>query len=165
MSDAASLRFRVKTSTVVVFAVLIVLILSLVIVLNRRTTKRLRELSEVAQRIGRGEREARAEIADRDAIGALGRSINMMADRIEASFREVEKSQGELRASKEALSVQNDQLAVAFSRQAKFGEYLVGLASIDINTLANKALEHIVAAAGAQVGAFFLLEEGGQSLV
>ena len=90
MSDAASLRFRVKTSTVVVFAVLfglllalvfvpvrdenellrnclegalIVLILSLVIVLNRRTTKRLRELSEVAQRIGRGEREARAEIA------------------------------------------------------------------------------------------------------
>lgn len=192
MSDAASLRFRVKTSTVVVFAVLfglllalvfvpvrdenellrnclegalIVLILSLVIVLNRRTTKRLRELSEVAQRIGRGEREARAEIADRDAIGALGRSINMMADRIEASFREVEKSQGELRASKEALSVQNDQLAVAFARQAKFGEYLAGLASIDINTLANKALEHIVAAAGAQVGAFFLLDDGGQSLV
>ena len=193
MSDLpSSYRFKVQTSMVVIFTVLfalllalvfipvrdenellrniveatlIVLILSLVVVVNRRTTRRLKELAEVAHEFGRGKYTARAEISHQDSIGALARSINAMADKIQASFHEVEQSQVELRGSKEALAAQNEQLATAFARQAKFGEFLSGLASIDINTLANKAVAHIVAAAGAQVGAFFLVEEGGQGLV
>ena len=193
MSDLPSAyRFKVQTSMVVVFtilfalllglvflpvrdenellrnileATLIVLILSLVVVVNRRTTRRLKELAEVAHEIGQGKYAARAEILHRDSISALARSINVMADKIQTSFREVEESHVEVQASKEALAAQNEQLATAFARQAKFGEFLSGLASIDINTLANKAVGHIVAAAGAQVGAFFMVEEGGQRLV
>ena len=193
MSDPTpTIRFRVKTSTVVVFAVLfalllalvflpvrdenellrncleaslIVTILSLVVVVNRKTTRRLKELADVAQQLGQGKYAARAETGEGDAISALGRSINLMADKIQTSFHEVEKSQAELRGSKEELAGQNEQLATAFARQSRFGEYLSGLASIEINTLANKALGHLVAAAGAQVGVFFLLEEGGQNLV
>ena len=80
MSDPTSaIRFRVKTSTVVVFAVLfalllalvflpvrdenellrncleaslIVTILGLVVVVNRKTTRRLKELADVAQQLG-----------------------------------------------------------------------------------------------------------------
>ncbi len=184
-------RFKVQTSMVVIFtilfalllglvflpvrdenellrnileATLIVLILSLVVVINRRTTRRLKELAEVAHEIGRGQYAARAEITHRDSISALARSINVMADKIQTSFREVEQSHVEVQASKEALAAQNEQLATAFARQAKFGEFLSGLASIDINTLANKALGHIMTAAGAQVGAFFMMEAGGQGL-
>ena len=184
-------RFKVQTSMVVIFtilfalllglvflpvrdenellrntleATLIVLILSMVVVVNRRTTRRLKELAEVAHEIGQGKYAARAEITHQDSISALARSINVMADKIQTSFREVEQSHVELQGSKEALAAQNEQLATAFARQAKFGEFLSGLASIDINTLANKALGHIVAAAGAQVGAFFMMEEGGQGL-
>ena len=187
----SSYRFKVQTSMVVVFtilfalllglvflpvrdenellrnileAALIVVILSLVVVVNRRTTRRLKELAEVAHAIGQGKYAARAEISHRDSISALARSINVMADKIQTSFREVEESHVEVQASKEALAAQNEQLAAAFARQAKFGEFLSGLASIDINTLANKSLGHIVAAAGAQVGAFFMVEEGGQRL-
>ena len=192
MSDLpSSYRFKVQTSMVVVFtilfalllglvflpvrdenellrnileAALIVVILGLVVVVNRRTTRRLKELAEVAHAIGQGKYAARAEISHRDSISALARSINVMADKIQTSFREVEESHVEVQASKEALAAQNEQLAAAFARQAKFGEFLSGLASIDINTLANKSLGHIVAAAGAQVGAFFMVEEGGQRL-
>ena len=193
MSDLpSSYRFKVQTSMVVIFTVLfalllalvfipvrdenellrnvveatlIVLILSMVVVVNRRTTRRLKELAEVAHEIGQGKYAARAEITHKDSISALARSINLMADKIQTSFREVEQSHVELRGSKEALAAQNEQLASAFARQAKFGEFLSGLASIDINTLANKAVAHLVAAAGAQVGAFFMVEEGGQGLV
>ena len=129
MSDPTStIRFRVKTSTVVVFAVLfalllalvflpvrdenellrncleaslIVTILGLVVVVNRKTTRRLKELAEVAQQLGQGKYAARAETGEGDAISALGRSINLMADKIQTSFHEVEKSQAELRGSKE----------------------------------------------------------------
>jgi signal transduction histidine kinase/CheY-like chemotaxis protein/HAMP domain-containing protein len=146
-------------------ATLIISILGLIVIVNRRTTRRLQELAAIAHDIGHGNFQARAEIASRDAISALGRSINAMADRIESSFCETEKSQAELRSSKEALAKQNEQLAASFARQSKFGEFLSGLASIEINALANRALAYIIAAADAQVGAFFLCEDGGRRLV
>src|SRR5207249_1738559 len=67
--------------------------------------------------------------------------------------------------SKEALDYQNEQLSGAFERQARFGEFLTDLASIDINTLANKALAHLMTAAQAQLGAFYLFDETTRRLV
>ena len=73
--------------------------------------------------------------------------------------------QAELVKSKEALDHQNEQLSHAFDRQARFGEFLADLASIDINTLANKSLAHLMIVAQAQLGAFYLFDDQTRRLV
>src|SRR5437867_3915908 len=63
------------------------------------------------------------------------------------------------------FNFENEQVSCAFGRQAKFGEFLADLASIDINTLANKSLAHLMTAAQAQLGAFYLFDETTRRLV
>src|SRR5205814_6533176 len=47
----------------------------------------------------------------------------------------------------------------------RFGEFLAVLASIDINTLANKSLAHLMIVAQAQLGAFYLFDDQTRRLV
>lgn len=144
---------------------IIMLMMSLGLFEIRRFNRELAHLAAIAEAIGRGDFTARARSNAKDSVGLLGTEINKMADRIESSIRENEQSRAELRRSKEALDEQNRQLSIAFTRQSRFGEFLTDLASIDINTLANKSLAHLIAAANAQLGAFFLYDEQSQRLV
>src|SRR5204862_879345 len=91
--------------------------------------------------------------------------LNTMSEQIKSSIVERERAQSELVKSKEALDRQNAQLSAGFERQTRFGEFLSDLASIDINTLANKSLAHLMAAAQAQLGAFYLFDETARQLV
>jgi len=144
---------------------LIILMMILGVLEIHRMTQGLQRLAKVAESIGEGDFHARAEGGDRDALGLVGKAINTMAEQIESSLKERERAQGELVKSKEALDRQNEQLSSAFSRQSRFGEFLTDLASIDINTLANKSLAHLMAAAQAQLGAFYLFDDTTRRLV
>ncbi len=144
---------------------LIVLMMLLGLWEIRRINRGLQNLARVADAIGHGDYSSRAPGGARDALGSLGKAINLMAERIESSIRDRDSSQAELMKSKEALDRQNEQLSNAFTRQTKFGAFLADLASIDINTLANKALEHIIDGANAQLGAFYLFDENSRHLV
>src|SRR5438876_530404 len=138
---------------------LILLVMVLGLLEIHRMNRGLQRLAKVAESIGRGDFQARASSGTRDALGLVGKAINTMAGQIESSIQERERSQAELFKSKEALHRQNEQLSQAFERQARFGEFLADLASIDINTLANKSLAHLMTIAQAQLGAFYLFDE------
>src|SRR5256885_967131 len=144
---------------------LIILMMLLGLFEIHRINRGLQRLAKVAEAIGKGAFEARAESGTRDAVGLVGKAVNRMAEQIESSIKERERSQAELVESKEALDRQNEQLSRAFDRQARFGEFLADLASIDINTLANKSLAHLMTIAQAQLGAFYLFDETTRRLV
>ena len=144
---------------------LILLVMVLGLLEIHRINRGLQRLAKVAELIGQGAFEARAESGTRDALGLVGKAINTMAGQIESSIQERERSQAELVKSKEALDRQNEQLSIAFDRQARFGEFLADLASIEINTLANKSLSHLMAVAQAQLGRFYLFDETTRRLV
>ncbi len=144
---------------------LIVLTMVLCLLEIHRINRGLKRLAKDSESIGSGDFNARAASGSGDALGLLGKAINTMAEQIQSSLQERERSQAELVKSKEALDRQNEQLSAAFARQSRFGEFLADLASIDINTLANKSLEHLREAAQAQLGAFFLFDEATHRLV
>ena len=185
-------KFKIRTRTQVLFALMFALLLGAVlirfdfeneqvrlwvqvglIVLTmvlslleiHRINRGLQRLAKVSESIGSGDFNARAASGTGDALGLLGKAINTMAGHIQSSLQERERSQAELVKSKEALDRQNEQLSAAFARQSRFGEFLADLASIDINTLANKSLEHLRVAAAAQLGAFFLFDDAAHRLV
>jgi len=144
---------------------LIVMMMLLGLFEIHRINRGLQRLAKVAEAIGKGAFEARAESGTRDALGLVGKAINTMAGQIESSIKERERSQAELVQSKEVLDRQNEQLSRACDRQARFGEFLADLASIEINTLANKSLAHLMTVAQAQLGAFYLFDEVTHRLV
>jgi len=144
---------------------LILLMMVLGLLELHRINRGLQRLAKVAESIGAGDFEARADSGNRDALGLVGKAINTMAGQIQSSIAERERAQAELVSSKEALDRQNEQLSAAFDRQTRFGEFLADLSSIDINTLANKSLGRLMATAQAQLGAFYLFDEPTRRLV
>ncbi len=164
---AVLLRFNFENEQVRLWVQvgLIVLMMVLGLLEIHRINRGLQRLAKVSEAIGQGDFTARAASGTRDALGLLGKAINTMAGQIESSIQERERSQAELVRSKEALDRQNEQLSGAFDRQTRFGEFLADLASIDINTLANKSLAHLMVAGQAQLGAFYLFDETTRRLV
>ncbi len=142
--------------------ILIMMLLGLLEV--RRTNSRLMDLAEVAETIGNGNFKARAEEGGSDSLGALGRAINQMAERIQSSINELEKFSSELAISKEELSKRNDSLSRVIKTQTQFRDFLSDLNSIDINTLVEKSLKHLLSASNAPIGSFFLLDERAEHL-
>lgn len=142
--------------------ILIMMLLGLLEV--RRTNKRMMDLAEVAETIGNGNFSVRAEEKGQDSLGALGRAINQMSDRIKSSISELEKFSSELAVSKEELYKRNDSLSRVIKTQTQFRDFLSDLNSIDINTLVEKSLKHLLSAANAPIGSFFLLDESKEHL-
>lgn len=142
--------------------ILIMMLLGLLEV--RRTNKRMMDLAEVAETIGNGNFSVRAEEKGQDSLGALGRAINQMADRIKSSISELEKFSSELAESKEELYKRNDSLSRVIKTQTQFRDFLSDLNSIDINTLVEKSLKHLLTAANAPIGSFFLLDDSKEHL-
>jgi signal transduction histidine kinase/CheY-like chemotaxis protein/HAMP domain-containing protein len=143
----------------------IVLIMMLLGLLEaRRGNRRLMKLAEVAEKIGNGDFSMRAEAESKDSLSALGRAINQMADRIQSSISELEKFSSELTISKEELSKRNESLSRVIKIQTQFRDFLSDLNSIDINTLVEKSLKHILAASSSPIGSFFLLDDSKEHL-
>lgn len=83
MLAAALLDVRLR------YAALAALVLSLVVVqiVARGMTAPLREMSEAADRLARGEHGVRVDVAGRDEVAQLGRAFNLMAAELEQTDR------------------------------------------------------------------------------
>jgi two-component system sensor histidine kinase RstB len=81
--------------TVVVTGLTVLLIGVVLYLLLRPIERRLAEMSEVAERFGRGELQARVATANDDGIGRLGRQFNAMAEQI---ARLIDRQRHQLRA-------------------------------------------------------------------
>ncbi|HZG86043.1 cache domain-containing sensor histidine kinase [Paenibacillus sp.] len=73
--------------------------------LLRRFTKPVRELGEAAKKVESGDLSVRSNIRGRDEIGRLGRSFDLMLDRIEQMLNQVEMEQ-ELKRQAELAMLQ-----------------------------------------------------------
>jgi len=145
-------------------SMLIVGALILGLVEIRRLNNRLASLARVANLLGKGRYETRAEVRGSDSVSLVGQALNMMAERIATSVSQLEKSHKELAQSQIMLADQNLELSEAYGRQARFGDFLAKLNTIDIETLAANAFPELVNVARAHVGVFFLFDEKLQQL-
>ncbi|MEI7731381.1 MAG: response regulator [Verrucomicrobiota bacterium] len=123
-----------------------------------RTNRTLRHLAQVADEIGHGNYAQRAEVDSKDALGSMAQALNTMAEHIEQTIQEREEARAKLEQSQSAVAARNEELAAAFAGQQQFGSFLSELNSIETNTLAAKALEHLMPAAHAHLGAFYLYD-------
>lgn len=130
----------------------------------RWMNSRLAHLAAVAEAIEQGEYSARSAVKGRDAIGLLARTVNSMADKIQSTIEELERNQNDLEQSRLALAQQHARLEEEFRRQAAFGDYLLALNSVDINILAEMALNYTMEAADIQLGLFYFRDERSDQL-
>jgi signal transduction histidine kinase/DNA-binding response OmpR family regulator/HAMP domain-containing protein len=121
-----------------------------------RSNRTLKHLAEVADQIGQGHYDIRAEVQSRDALGTMAQALNSMADQVAETIRQREQARTELESSQKVLANQNEQLTEAFERQTRFGRFLTELTSVEISILADRALDHIMLAANAPLAAFYL---------
>ncbi|MCC5790739.1 MAG: response regulator [Opitutales bacterium] len=145
--------------------ILIVLGLGLGLIEIRRLNRRLATLAGVAEKIGEGDYEARAEVGRQDSVGILANTLNLMASRIAQSINALETSESNLRLSKEELSEKNNQLLEAYRRQTFFGKFLSTLNAIRIERIIGRSMPYILEISNAQVGVFYLFQEDKQKLV
>ena len=75
----------------------------LALLITQWVTRPVRHISDVAQRITRGELHARASITSRDEVGVLGRTINTMAEQLERRVQELEVQRNQARAILESM--------------------------------------------------------------
>ncbi|MFP4688002.1 MAG: HAMP domain-containing protein [bacterium] len=73
-----------------------------------KITRPLSELVSVANRLGKGDLEARSDINTGDEIGELSKDFNIMADRIKARIKEREQSLAQLQAIQRVGTMLNE---------------------------------------------------------
>ncbi len=144
---------------------LIVLILCSLLLQFRRTNERLNLLSKVADKIGQGNYDTQSKDAGTDSIGRLAGTVNLMARKIGASVLELEESQNNLKVSRVQLEEQNKELSLVVGRQEKFGEFLSKVASIEINSIAKTALDHLIDLSDSQLGLIYIYDDQASKLV
>lgn len=98
----------------------------LALLIGRWLSRPISELSVMANRIGQGELDLRANITARDEIGTLARSFNEMLDELKKTTASRDELRAEIEKRKEAEAElkEKDKLLLAQSRQAAMGEIL-----------------------------------------
>ena len=144
---------------------LIVLILFSLLLQFRRTNERLDLLAKIADKIGQGNYDTQSGDTGIDSIGRLAGSVNLMAQKIGVAVLELEESQNDLEVSRVQLEEQNRELSLVVRRQEKFGEFLSKVASIEINSIAITALDHLIDLSDSQLGLIYIYDEQANRLV
>ncbi len=139
--------------------------LLLALIQFRRTARRLEDLSEVADQIGRGNYQARSDDSGKDSVGNLARSVNLMSEKISSSIEEIEDSRKKLEIQSSKLERQNRALSQAVDQQERFGEYLRKIASIEVNIIGQEALSFLMQVSQAQIGLFYSYDDQKDELV
>lgn len=106
ISDAigrADASERDALAGIVVLCVAASLISLAIMWLVHRTLRPIRELTEAARTLGRGEYSGRVEVSRRDEVGVLAEEFNRMADNIEARERTLRERRDELERAYERL--------------------------------------------------------------
>jgi signal transduction histidine kinase/HAMP domain-containing protein len=131
----------------------------------RWMNSRLAQLAAVAAAIEQGEYNARSTVKGQDAIALLARAVNSMAGKIQSTIEQLECNQNDLEQSRLALAEQHARLEEEFRRQGALGDYLLALNSVDINILAEIALNYTMEAADIQLGLVYLWDEKSAQLL
>lgn len=144
---------------------LIIIALTLGLIEIRRLNRRLNNLSRAAEDIGRGRYDIAVNEEGTDAVATLGRTLNLMARRIQDAVEELENSRQELEKSQEAIELKNTELTGAYHRQSIFGKFLTSLNVIKLDRIIQEALPYIMDVAEAQVCVYYHFDETRQKLV
>ncbi len=88
--------------------VFFIFVMLLSVTLTRQLTKHIGEMSEVAKGMSSGNFEGRVKIRSRDELGTLGRTFNLMADRIQSMIIDLNKVNRELTLKNRALFKENE---------------------------------------------------------
>ncbi len=139
--------------------------LSFGLIMIGRSNRRLERLAGVAEAIGAGDLEARSAETAKDAIGVLARVINDMGDDIHQSMTTLESQREALAENQNELAEQHGHLERAFDRQAEFGDFLGAINTVDINTIAARSIEYLLAISRSQLGIFYLWDRESERLV
>jgi signal transduction histidine kinase/FixJ family two-component response regulator len=105
-----------NSRSALVFALALLLALTLAALLASSVTAPLRRLSSAAEALARGELGARVPESRLEELGALSRSFNDMAERLESSFRSLEREVEARRARERELEEIQRQLKASESR-------------------------------------------------
>ena len=144
---------------------IIVAILCFFLIQLLRNIERMEKLAKVADEIGQGNYNTQSDDAGADSIGRLAGTVNLMAQKIGVAILELEESQHELEASRGKLEEQNKELSFVLRRSEKFGEFLSKVASIEINAIAETALEQLIDLSDSQLGLFYIYDDQTNNLV
>lgn len=113
-------RFRLLILPLLIDLLAILVTLLLVGILARRFTLPAVELRDIAQQLGAGQFQVRATHLPKDELGDLGRSLNLMAEQLEAFRHNLEQQVAErtreLQTANQDLGAANAQLALANSQ-------------------------------------------------
>ncbi len=160
-----SLLLSMEIDPRLILSSFVIIILVLILMDFRYRRSRLQQLAMVADLIGQGNYGTRSGENTTDALGRLATSVNSMAEKIQVSISDFEASQYEIEDSSTKLEDQNRELALSVERQEEFGDFLSKTASIDIKTIADTAMEYLMAVSNSQVGLFYIYEELDKELV
>ncbi len=160
-----SLLLSMEIDPRLILSSFVIIILVLIMMDFRHRRSRLQQLAMVADLIGQGNYGTRSGENTTDALGRLATSVNRMAEKIQVSISDFEASQYEIEDSSTKLEDQNRELALSVERQEEFGDFLSKTASIDIKTIADTAMEYLMAVSNSQVGLFYIYEELDKELV
>ena len=160
-----SLFSVVSANTQLVNVVLLCGALFLALIQFRITARRLEDLADVADQIGRGNYEARSDDDNKDSVGNLARSVNLMAEKIGSSMAEIEEARQKLEVQSAKLESQNKALANSVSQQERFGEFLKKISSIEVNVIAQESLDFLLQVGQCQIGLFYSYDEKKDDLV
>jgi len=139
--------------------------LTLVLIQFRRTSRRLEDLAEVADQIGRGNYEARSDDSNRDSVGNLARSVNKMAEKIGSSMAEIEEARKKLEVQSSKLEAQNQALSNSIAQQERFGDFLKKISSIEVNVIARESLNFLMDVSQCQIGLFYSYDSKKNQLI
>jgi signal transduction histidine kinase/DNA-binding response OmpR family regulator/HAMP domain-containing protein len=126
----------------------------------RNMNHRLAGLAAVADALQAGHYDARAPVDGGDAPGLLARAINEMAEQVQDVIEQQRLQQRELEQSRAQLAERNASLSREHERQTGFGRFLVSLNTVEVNVLAERALEYLMREAQLHLGVFYITEAG-----
>lgn len=108
--------------------------LSVAFLTSRELSRGLSELTNAAERMGRGQLDARVPVRTSDEIGTLARSVNQMGEMLTESYRSLEERVRERTAELEKLASENSRLYEEAKAAVQTRDEFLSIASHELRT-------------------------------
>lgn len=140
-SEALGAVRQLRAITTLMSLVAAVVVIIVAVFFARVTTKPILSLTAAVKRFEEGELTIRSTVSSRDELGELSRAFNAMADRLKASYEDLEKRNLLLAEQVEAIRTKNEELErlnrLTVGRELRMAELK------EENAALRKELEHL----------------------